>query len=105
MTSAAELARIVEGCAADGYALVAEELEEGLRSLAVPVHGADGRVVAAVNVAQHARRGTPEEMLRTLLPALRAAGAGISADLGVLGVPGLSGVPGHPSGAMSAVRP
>lgn len=105
VTSAAELARIVERCAADGYALVAEELEEGLRSLAVPVRGADGRVVAAVNVAQHARRGTPEEMLRTLLPALRAAGAGISADLGVLGVPGLSGVPGHPSGATSAVRP
>ncbi|MFD9483322.1 IclR family transcriptional regulator C-terminal domain-containing protein [Streptomyces sp. NPDC059991] len=111
VTSPAELARIVERCAADGYALVAEELEEGLRSLAVPVRGADGRVVAAVNVAQHARRGTPEEMLRTLLPALRAAGAGISADLAVLGVPGLPGapgvcgVPGHSSGAMSAVRP
>ncbi|OAR23237.1 hypothetical protein A8W25_27445 [Streptomyces sp. ERV7] len=105
VTSAAELARIVEGCAADGYALVAEELEEGLRSLAVPVRDADGRVVAAVNVAQHAGRGSPEEMLRTLLPELRAAGAGISADLAVLGVPGALGVPGHSSGAMSAVRP
>ncbi|MFI1104649.1 IclR family transcriptional regulator C-terminal domain-containing protein [Streptomyces melanogenes] len=108
VTSAAGLTRIVERCAADGYALVAEELEVGLRSLAVPVRGADGRVVAAVNVAQHAGRGSPEEMLRTLLPELRAAGAGISADLAVLGVPGAPGalgVSGHSSGAMSAVRP
>ncbi|WP_101391151.1 IclR family transcriptional regulator C-terminal domain-containing protein [Streptomyces sp. TLI_146] len=102
VTSAAGLTRIVERCAADGYALVAEELEVGLRSLAVPVRGAGGRVVAAVNVAQHAGRGRPEEMLRTLLPELRAAAAGISADLAVLGV---SGAPGHSSGAMSAVRP
>lgn len=105
VTSAAELARIVDWCAADGYALVAEELEVGLRSLAVPVRGADGRVVAAVNVAQHAGRGSAEEMVRALLPALRAAGAGISTDLAVLGVPGALGVPGHSSGAMSAVRP
>ncbi|MFC0844935.1 IclR family transcriptional regulator C-terminal domain-containing protein [Streptomyces noboritoensis] len=108
VTSPAELTRIVERCAADGYALVAEELEVGLRSLAVPVRGADGRVVAAVNVAQHAGRGSTEEMVRAVLPALRAAGAGVSADLGVLGVPGALGalgVPGHSSGAMSAVRP
>lgn len=115
VASAAELARIVERCAADGYALVAEELEEGLRSLAVPVRGADGRVVAAVNVAQHAGRGTPSGMLRSLLPELREAGAGISADLAVLGVVGgvvVDGVgrpaghsSGHSSGAMSAVRP
>ncbi|MFF1477180.1 IclR family transcriptional regulator C-terminal domain-containing protein [Streptomyces sp. NPDC058301] len=102
VTSPAELARIVERCAADGYALVAEELEEGLRSLAVPVRGADGRVVAAVNVARHARRGTPSQMLASLLPPLRATAGLISADLGVLGV---LGVLGHSSGAMSAVRP
>ncbi|MEU4350776.1 IclR family transcriptional regulator C-terminal domain-containing protein [Streptomyces sp. NPDC023838] len=99
VTSPAELARIVERCAADGYALVAEELEEGLRSLAVPVRGADGRVVAAVNVARHARRGTPSQMLASLLPPLRATAGLISADLAALGVLD------HSSGAMSAVRP
>ncbi|MGR7000639.1 IclR family transcriptional regulator domain-containing protein [Yinghuangia aomiensis] len=43
--------------AADGHAQVDQELEEGLRSLSVPVRDADGHVVAAVNVAHHARRG------------------------------------------------
>ncbi|MFG2146945.1 IclR family transcriptional regulator C-terminal domain-containing protein [Streptomyces sp. NPDC048696] len=96
VTSAAGLARIVERVAAEGHALVTEELEEGLRSLAVPVRGADGRVVAAVNVAQHAGRGTPAQMLRTLLAPLRATAALIEADLAALG---------HSSGTMSAVRP
>ncbi|GAA0598566.1 IclR family transcriptional regulator domain-containing protein [Streptomyces crystallinus] len=95
VTSAAELARVVQRCADEGYALVAEELEEGLRSLAVPVLGADGRVAAAVNVAQHAGRGSAEEMVRAVLPELRATAGAISAELAVLG---------H-SGATSAVRP
>lgn len=64
-----------------GYALVDQELEEGLRSIAVPVRGPDGRVLAAVNVSAHASRRTPEEMCQHLLPPLRATAQAIEADL------------------------
>ncbi|MEK8172860.1 IclR family transcriptional regulator C-terminal domain-containing protein [Streptomyces sp. M19] len=57
VTSVPELARLVERAAEAGHALVDEELEEGLRSLAVPVRDAGGRVVAALNLATHAGRG------------------------------------------------
>ncbi|TDC24012.1 IclR family transcriptional regulator [Streptomyces sp. 8K308] len=77
----AELDRVAEA----GYALVDEELEEGLRSLAVPVRDGAGRVVAAVNVSMHASRRTPERAVTELLPALREAAAGVERDLRVAG--------------------
>ncbi|WP_306279841.1 IclR family transcriptional regulator domain-containing protein [Streptomyces malaysiensis] len=81
VTSVPELARVVERAAAEGHALVDQELEEGLRSLAVPVRDARGRVVAALNVATHAGRGTAESVRGELLPALRATATRIEADL------------------------
>jgi IclR family pca regulon transcriptional regulator len=53
-----------------GWALVDQELEEGLRSIAAPIRGGDGGVVAAVNVSAHASRGTAEDVCRELLPPL-----------------------------------
>lgn len=91
VTSPVELEAIIERAASDEFALVDEELEEGLRSLAVPVRGAHGRVVAAVNVARHAGDGTPQEMREALLPALREAAALIEADLRALGAAGRPG--------------
>ncbi|MGR3933993.1 IclR family transcriptional regulator domain-containing protein [Streptomyces sp. BRA346] len=81
VTAVPELARVLERTGRDGYALVDEELEEGLRSLAVPVRGADRRVVAALNIATHAGRGSAEAAVEELLPALRTAAARIEADL------------------------
>ncbi|WJD96657.1 IclR family transcriptional regulator domain-containing protein [Streptomyces antimycoticus] len=81
VTDVPELVRVVERAAQEGHALVDQELEEGLRSLAVPVRDARGRVVAALNVATHAGRGTAESARRELLPALRATAARIEADL------------------------
>ncbi|MFI0820647.1 IclR family transcriptional regulator C-terminal domain-containing protein [Streptomyces sp. NPDC021098] len=81
VTDVPELARVLERTGRDGYALVDEELEEGLRSLAVPVRGADRRVVAALNIATHAGRGSAEAAVDELLPALRTAAARIEADL------------------------
>ncbi|MET8647780.1 IclR family transcriptional regulator domain-containing protein [Streptomyces sp. NPDC004096] len=69
----------------EGYALVDEELEEGLRSIAVPVRDRGGRVVAAVNIAMHSSRRTIEECVAELLPELRATAARIEADLHVAG--------------------
>jgi IclR family pca regulon transcriptional regulator len=73
----AELARVGE----QGYALVDQELEEGLRSLAVPLRGADGRVAAAVNVSAPVRRGDVETLVAEILPPLRKTAAEIGADL------------------------
>ncbi|MEU9363278.1 IclR family transcriptional regulator C-terminal domain-containing protein [Streptomyces avermitilis] len=69
----------------DGYALVDGELEEGLRSIAVPVRERGGRVVAAVNVAMHSSRRTPEECVEEVLPELFAAASRIEADLHIAG--------------------
>ncbi|MFF0013958.1 IclR family transcriptional regulator C-terminal domain-containing protein [Streptomyces sp. NPDC005374] len=66
-----------------GYALVDQELEEGLRSIAAPVRGRDGEVVAAVNIPVQAGRTTLAAVRRDLLPALLETVAGIEADLRV----------------------
>lgn len=66
---------------AQGWALVDGELEPGLRSIAAPVHGRDGAVIAAVNVSTSATRGTLAQVRAALVPPLRAAAAAIDADL------------------------
>ena len=63
-TLRAELARV----RAQGWALIDGELEPGLRSIAVPLHGRGGRVVAAVNVSTSATRDTVEHIAEAYLP-------------------------------------
>ncbi|MER5181746.1 IclR family transcriptional regulator C-terminal domain-containing protein [Streptomyces sp. NPDC002896] len=79
------LADIVRTTAEQGYAAIDEELEEGLRSVAVPVRDAEGRVIAALNVAQHSGEAPLEETRDALLPALRETAAAIEADLHTAG--------------------
>ncbi len=74
----AELARVRR----QGWALVDQELEEGLRALAVPVHDDEGEVIAAVNVAVHSSRWSVDAVRHELLPRLQAAAHAIEADLG-----------------------
>ena len=64
-----------------GYALVDQELELGLRSIAVPIQDPESGVVAAVNLSLPASTLTPAEMRRRLLGPLRDTAAAISADL------------------------
>jgi IclR family pca regulon transcriptional regulator len=63
-----------------GFALVDQELEIGLRSLAVPVRRA-GVVVAAVNVGVHVSRADRQTFQREVLPVLRMAADEIGASL------------------------
>jgi len=56
---------------AQGHALVVQELELGLCSLAVPVRDPNGKVVAALNVGMQYRRGIRGRARREILPALR----------------------------------
>lgn len=55
-----------------GFALVSEELELGLMSLAVPVMDRAGRVVAALNVSTQPQRRTATELREQCLPLLQA---------------------------------
>lgn len=56
---------------ANGYALVDQELEIGLRSIAVPIYGTEGRAIAALNVGVQAARLSIAEMESRILPVLR----------------------------------
>jgi IclR family pca regulon transcriptional regulator len=69
------------GIRARGYALADEELESGLRAIAVPIRDRAGRTVAAVNVATHAARRTLDDCVTQLLPELTATATLIQTDL------------------------
>jgi len=64
-----------------GWALVDQELEEGLRSVAAPIRDRSGGTIAAVNLSAHASRLTIEAARRGMVPALLATAARIEADL------------------------
>lgn len=70
VVSEARLREILAQVRADGYAIVNEELELGLRSIAVPVRGASGAVMAALNVSGQAARIRAGEMRAAYLPEL-----------------------------------
>ena len=71
ITSLPRLRDVLAGVRRDGCAINDEELELGLRSIAVPVHGASGRVLAALNVGAQAGRVTVGRMIVEFLPVLR----------------------------------
>ncbi|WP_406673175.1 IclR family transcriptional regulator C-terminal domain-containing protein [Nonomuraea sp. N2-4H] len=85
VTSKDELRALIRRAGADGYALVDQELEEGVRSIAVPIRDRTGRTVAAVNVATHAGRFGNDALIRDVLPELREAAARMEADLAYAG--------------------
>jgi IclR family pca regulon transcriptional regulator len=66
---------------AQGFSIVDEELERGLRSIAVPVADRSGQAIAALNVSTHSTRTTRNEMRDQFLPRLRAVAAQISGAL------------------------
>lgn len=69
-TSPGEVMEEIARVRAQGYALVDQEVELGLRSLAVPLVSARGKVVAALNTGMAAVQPDPQAALRDCLPAL-----------------------------------
>jgi IclR family pca regulon transcriptional regulator len=63
----------------EGFAIADEELEPGLRSVAVPIRDGTGKIVAALNVSTQTARFSVPEMKRTIVPRLKEAAAGIEA--------------------------
>jgi IclR family transcriptional regulator, pca regulon regulatory protein len=78
---AAALRDVLGDVRASGYCMVDQELEEGLRSIAVPIRDNTGRVIAAANVSTHTSRGTRAWLRDEALLHLRACALGIQQDL------------------------
>lgn len=75
LTEPAEVIDEIRRVRTQGYALVNQELEVGLKSIAVPIHGTTGRVVAAINIAGLANTESnlfDENVLNALLSCARA---------------------------------
>jgi IclR family transcriptional regulator, pca regulon regulatory protein len=81
VTDPDRLREIVREVGRQGYAIVDQELEEGLRAIAAPIHGSGGAVTAAINVSAHASRVSLAAMRTGLLPALLETAGRIEADL------------------------
>ncbi len=81
VTSRKRLEEILATVQADGFALNDQELEIGLRSIAVPVRNVVGTVVAAMNVSAQASRVSRRELLERCLPILRGAAQKLSSQL------------------------
>ncbi|TLU71805.1 IclR family transcriptional regulator domain-containing protein [Lichenicoccus roseus] len=78
ITDRRSLLAVLEQVGRDGYCLLDEELEQGLRSLAVPVRHPDGRVAAALNVSTQTARTDRDTLLQQVLPALDEAARSIA---------------------------
>jgi IclR family transcriptional regulator, pca regulon regulatory protein len=73
------------------WAAVDQELELGVRSVAVPIREASGTVCAAMNVSVHASRMTMQDLQKQVLPSLLRAATAIEAELGSVAAPGARG--------------
>ena len=74
----ADLRRRIEAAGREGLAILDEEIELGMRALAVPVHDSQGRVLAALSVSAFAARVSAEALRKDFRPVLQS----IAAELG-----------------------
>jgi IclR family transcriptional regulator, pca regulon regulatory protein len=81
VTDPERLRELLRNVRAQGYAMTDQELEDGLRSAAVPLRDANGAVVAAMNISTHASRVNMEDLRRNLVPQLVTAARLIETDL------------------------
>ena len=75
LTGRARLRDTLLAVRAQGYACVDQELEVGLRTLAVPLMNHRGAVVAAMNVSVNTARASMEQLIESALPPLLQAQA------------------------------
>ena len=81
VTDINELIKILKSVHRQRYAMINEELEIGLRSLATPVRDQNGSVVAAMNIGLQAPLVSEEEMLEKMLPILSDAANELSSRI------------------------
>jgi len=81
VTDAQKLRSMLEQVRQQGWAMLDQELEVGVRSAAVPLHGSTGRVYAAMNISTNATRVTKERLLNEYLPVLRKTAEAIDEEV------------------------
>ncbi len=79
ITDPDRLQPIIEKVRSQGYALVDQELEDGVRSVAAPILGSRGSVLAALNISCHASRTDLARIRSYFLPRVRQTARDISA--------------------------
>lgn len=75
ITDPGELRVAIEKVRRSNYCLVDQELEIDLRTLAIPIQNAGGRVIAAMNVGARSSQTGRKQMLDEFLPVMREAAA------------------------------
>jgi len=70
VTTLTGLRRMLAACQDLGYATCDEEIEMGVRSIAIPLQGQSGETLAALSISTKAERMTLGEMVRQYLPTL-----------------------------------
>lgn len=78
-----DLRRAVEAVRSQGWAIVDQELEVGLISVAAPIHDAAGVTIAAMNISAHATRHSFADAKRNLVPAVRKTADAIDTAVGL----------------------
>jgi len=84
VTDRAKLRQLLERIRANGYNIVVNDLDDGAFSVAAPIHGADGTVIASISVAGAVVR-FDEERRESYLKAAMDAAAEISERLSIHG--------------------
>jgi IclR family transcriptional regulator, pca regulon regulatory protein len=82
VTDEQKLRRIIGEAERRGWTLVDQEVEEGVRSLAVPIRSPQGRTEAAITVCSHALRATKERIVDEFLPLVLQTSERVTAELG-----------------------
>jgi len=90
VTDPNRLREILDRVRQQGYAIVDQEVEEGVRSVAAPLRDAGGTVIAAINVSSYSTRVSVQAVRRDVLPRLLATAQRIEADLRAQGTHRLS---------------
>lgn len=78
VTDRAELKKLICEVREKGWAMVNQELEEGLVSISAPIRDRNGRIIAAMNISGQANRTPAAQMVKKFLPPLREAADRIS---------------------------
>ncbi|MDF9434907.1 IclR family transcriptional regulator domain-containing protein [Chromohalobacter israelensis] len=71
ITDRAQLRNCIEQVRQQGYSIVDQELDPGLRSLAVPAFDANGKLLGAINISTNAARIDFDTLTHTFLPLLQ----------------------------------
>ncbi len=77
LSDPADIMAQIEMARRDGYAIIDQEIEIGLRSIAVPLLDHRGRVIAALNAGMAATQSDMQEVVQTYLPLLLKTQAGL----------------------------